>query len=603
MPSYLPVTQHTKRVILTMHKLKNYFNKSGKEFGLRFLFLGGAIGCAAGTAAILFHKTIITFSQFLILPYLERVANFDWQPEVIIAIIAIPCIGGAIIALTTHYLSPEAEGHGVPEIMHAVVINEGIIKAKVGIVKFFSSAISISCGFSVGREGPTALIGATLGSWVGQVLHLGRKRMRLTVACGTAAGIAATFNAPLAGTAFALELVLGNLSLTYLSPIIFSSMLATFIARSISGNNHALFSEFQFILQSPWEILLYCFLGAVAGFVGVSYTKALDYVEGISEKIKLNLGVKAALGGLIVGVTLLFLPEVSGPLTWDTIRWFVEVPRGNWQSVLLIGITVAIAKILLTAISLGSGASGGVFAPALLIGGAIGAPYGLLVNHLFPQFADHPGGYALVCMGAVVAACTQAPLTAIVIIFELTNDYEIVLPLIMACSISLAIHNHLQKGSMYTIKLLRKGINLEWGRDIGVLQSLSVSDILKPELDAIPVSYKYHDILKKLRSAPRRTLPVIDVTGKLIGIISSASISNDDQNKIDNLTAKDLANKKVATIQPNQTLYEAFQIITNGDYSYLPVVSADNSGRLIGRMHRQELLQIYQNHLRLRGIY
>ncbi|WP_159455148.1 chloride channel protein [Pseudobacteriovorax antillogorgiicola] len=585
-----------------MNYLTSFFNKKGKEFGLRYLILGGIIGCAAGLAAVVFHYAILEASEYLILPWLAAIEAEGLTARNIGFTIMIPTVCGILVAYITERFAPEAEGHGVPEIMNAVVSHDGVIKPKVGLVKFLCSTLSIGGGFSVGREGPTALIGATLGSCFGQVLRFNRKRMKLAVGCGTAAGIAATFNAPLAGTAFALELVVGNLSLVYLSPIIFSAMIATVITRSIAGNNHALFSEFKFILQSPSEILLYCFLGAIVGLVGLAYTRTLYFLEDKASKLPFPRCLKGAMGGSIMGVTLLFIPEVAGPNTWPVIQSFVKITPSDFDRIMWLGLILVAFKILFTSLSLSLGASGGVFAPSLVIGGAVGGPFGILVNRLWPGLADHPGGYALVAMGAIVAATTQAPMTAIFMIFELTNDYEIVLPLIMACGFSMAVHNHLQKGSIYTLKLLRKGINLQWGRDIGVLQSILVNEAMKRESDAIDVDASYSDIVSTMRNIPRRTLPVVDRKNTLLGVISSASLMHQDHDA-KGITARDLMDPDAEVVTPDQSLYVAFETITDGDYSYLPVVESRENPRLLGGLYRQELLQLYQNQLNLRGIY
>ena len=579
---------------------RKFFNRPGVELGIRFLILGGLIGVVSGYVAILFHHSIQYVTDILLGdlpagPLLAGTERSDYW-----AVILVPAFVGMLVAVLTKKLAPEAEGHGVPEIMNAVASNDGVIRPRVALVKLVGSALSIGSGFSVGREGPTALIGASLGSAAGQLLKLNRKRMKMVVGCGTAAGIAATFNAPLAGAAFALELVVGNFSVTYLSPIIFSSMLATVVARMMTGNAHALFSEMEFVLQSPWEIILYCCLGMILGLVGVLYTRLLYFFEDKAEHIPLWL--RGALGGAIIGTVLLYLPEISGPNTWEVIRSFVVIDARDWDKILYVGLLIAGAKMVFTSLSLSSGASGGLFAPSLLIGGALGAPFGVLVNRWLPGIADQPGGYALVAMGALVAAITQAPMTAIIIIFELTNDYEIVLPLIMACAFSMGTYNHLQEGSIYTLKLLRRGINLQWGRDIGVLQAIRVADILKPETDAVDYRIRYSALIEKLKATPRNTLPVIDESRHLLGLVSIADVPT-LANSGEFVALKDFMIRDPAVVAINESLYDAFVKITVGDYSYLPVVNNQSEKLLVGRLTRQDLLQIYRNQLKLRGIY
>jgi CIC family chloride channel protein len=396
--------------------------------------------------------------------------------------------------------------------------------------------------------------------------------------------------------AFALELIVGKFSLNYFGPIVLSSVMGTFVARAIEGNNHELLANVKFGVTNPTEFILIALLGALTGLIGVIFSRGLYAFEDLMAKLLVPLWLKALLGGIFMGGILLVMPMVAGPAGWDAIRsLMVTEPTVDLAVfVLLLGIT----KLLATILSLGTGASGGLFAPSLLIGSAFGLAYGIGVNELLSQSqALHsPVSYALVGMGAFVAAITQAPLTAITIVFELTNRYEIVLPLIIALACSVVIYNHLVEGSIYTLKLMRRGINLQWGRDTGVLQSLKVSDILEKEEFAIDMHETSESILAKFKKSSRTSLPVIDDKKSLIGILGLYDMESWGEQR-----PEQFYNQQVSYIGIDDSLYEAFSKISSGDYSYLPVVDGAQM-RLVGGIYRHRLLQAYRSALEFRGV-
>ena len=584
--------------------VRYFFNKADTDLGIRFMVLGGVVGYLAGLLALGFQYAIGFITRTLYLNeqgseaeiWSQIASHQAWYIMLVMAVV------GVFVAVFTKRLASEAEGHGVPEVMYAVAAKQGHIRPRVAIVKLVGSALSIGSGFSVGREGPTALIGAALGSSVGQLLKLSRRRMKLMVGCGTAAALAATFNAPLAGMAFALELIVGKFSLNYFGPIVLSSVMGAIVARSIEGNNHELLADVSFGVTSPTEFILIAMLGVFTGLVGVLFSKGLYAFEDLMERLALSPWIKALIGGLAMGGIVIGMPMVAGPAGWDAIRSLMITPPS--MDLATFALVLGLVKLLATILSLGTGASGGLFAPSLLIGSSFGLAYGIGVSELIApsQELQSPVSYALVGMGAFVAAITQAPLTAITVVFELTNRYEIILPLIIALACSVGVYNHLVNGSIYTLKLMRRGINLQWGRDTGVLQSLKVKDILETEDHALSDLASFESILKTFQASSRTSLPVINSAKKLVGIVGLYDL----EALKGNVTTKDnkqkaYYNPDVAYIRLGDSLYEAFSKISSGDYSYLPVVR-DDGMELVGGLYRHKLLQAYRSALEFRGV-
>ncbi|MFQ5467999.1 MAG: chloride channel protein, partial [Kiloniellaceae bacterium] len=329
--------------------------------------------------------------------------------------LAAPAAGGLIVGFIIHYVSREAKGHGVPEVMEAVALRGGRIRPRVVLAKLFASGISIGSGGSVGREGPIVQIGSALGSVIGQWLKLDERRLRTLVGCGAAAGIAGAFNAPVAGALFAVEIILGDFGVSQFSPIVISSVAATVVSRHFLGDFPA-FTVPTYSLVNPNELLGYVLLGVLAAAVAVAFIRVLYAGEDFFEKIRLHAAPKALVGGLFVGAIGIWAPGVFG-VGYEAINDALSNSATWHYMLLLVGL-----KIIAVSITIGSGGSGGIFAPSLFIGAMLGGALGTVMHGIWPASTAAAGAYALVGMGAVVAGATHAPITAILIIFELTND-------------------------------------------------------------------------------------------------------------------------------------------------------------------------------------
>jgi CIC family chloride channel protein len=500
----------------------------------------------------------------------------------------VPAAGGLVVGPLVYFLAREAKGHGVPEVMEAVALRSGIIRKRIVVIKSLASAICIGTGGSVGREGPIVQIGSAIGSTIGQLLRVSADRIRTLVGCGAAAGIAATFNAPIAGSMFALEVVLGDFGLATFSPIVISSVVATAVSRHFLGDAPA-FIVPAYDLISAWELPLYVILGLFCAMVAVTFTTVLYRFEDFFDGIKFPEYLKAALGGLILGIMGLLFPHILG-VGYGAIDLALMQEFSWWLLFLLM-----VCKILATSITIGSGGSGGIFAPSLFMGAMAGGFFGTAAHAVLPGVTATSGAYSIVGMGAVVSGTTHGPLSAILILFEMTGDYKIILPLMIACIISYLASSQLLKESIYTLKLARRGVNIRAGKEVNVLKSIPVKSVMNPEIETIHESLNLGRLAERISKSKYNSFPVVDDEGNLTGILSFLDYHAAffDENLKDLVVAKELATQKVVTISLDDNLYNALEKITSKDFSILPVVSPDDSSKLLGILTRRDIIGAY----------
>jgi len=548
--------------------------------------LGAIVGLAGGFGAIGFRYLIRVFQT---VSYgsdgnlLELALSTPWYFR-----IWIPALGGLVVGPAVYFLAREAKGHGVPEVMEAVTLRSGMIRKRVVFVKSLVSAICIGTGGSVGREGPIVQIGSAIGSGIGQVLRLSAERIRTLVGCGAAAGIAATFNAPIAGSMFALEIILGDFGLATFTPIVISSVAATAVSRHFLGDSPA-FIVHAYRLISAWELPLYVILGLFCALVAVTFTTLLYRAEDMFDNLRIPDYLKAVLGGLMLGSMGLLFPHILG-VGYPAIDLSLMQKLSWWVMFLLV-----VFKILATSITIGSGGSGGIFAPSLFVGAMAGGFFGTVVHHIFPEVTAPPGAYSIVGMGAVVSGTTHGPLSAILILFEMTGDYKIILPLMIACIIGSLASGQLLKDSIYTLKLARRGVNIKAGKEVNVLKSISVEDVMNPEVETVPENMAIGKLAEKMTKSKNNSFPVVDEEGNLTGILSFFDYRDVvfDENLKDLVVAKDIATKNVVTVSLDDNLYDAMEKITSKDFSILPVVSPRTQSQLLGVLTRRDIIGAY----------
>ena len=545
------------------------------------------IGICGGFGAI-FFRLAIRFFEFVFFGSwqysLEYVLQLPWYIKLLA-----PAIGGAIVGPIVFYFAKEAKGHGVPEVIEAIVLRGGAIRPRVMFAKVTASAVSIGSGGSVGREGPIVQIGSTIGSVIGQFLKVSGTKLRTFVACGTAAGIAATFNAPIAGALFAMEVILADFGISQFSPIVVSSVTATVISRYFIGDFSA-FEIPQYKLVSVAEMIPYTILGILSALVALTFINVLYSTEDFFERIRIPSLLKPIIGGLIIGAIGIFFPHIFG-VGYDTITMAL-----NGQMVWYFLLFLVVLKIAATSITIASGGSGGVFAPSLFIGATLGGFLGTVVHTLFPAYTATPGAYALVGMGAVASGAMHAPITAIIIIFELTNDYRIILPLMISCIISVLITTRLKKDSIYSLKLSRRGINIFQGQEVNVLQSLTVSQVLQKDYERIYPDAPFSKLMDLLVRSPHPIFFVVDKADRLLGVISIHDIRkiiNESDTLSQLLVAHDLMTPVYQTITPSDTLDIVMKIFGELNIDQLPVVDEKDNNKLIGTISKNDVIEIY----------
>jgi CIC family chloride channel protein len=417
------------------------------------------VGAGAGLGAVGFRYLIEGFTWIFAGHTDPSALGHFTNPHLaflgLFVVLVVPVIGGLLYGPLVYRFAPEARGHGVPEVMLAVHSNEGRIRGRVPIVKSLASAICIGAGGSVGREGPIVQIGSAIGSGLGQLVDLATDDVRLLVACGAAGGIGATFNAPIAGVFFALELILRRWDTRAFGMVILSGLVATAVGRAAFGADPFLTLP-TFHLVSDWEYGLYALLGLLAAPVGVAFIRVLYGMEDFADRIwRGPAWLRPAVGGILLGLVLLALPEMYG-VGYPVLEGAIA---GKYALGLLL--VFLCGKIFATSLTMAIGGSGGVFAPSLFIGAMLGSAFGAGGHDLLPTATASAGAYGLVGMAAVFAAAGRAPITAVLIVFELTGDYKIILPLMLAVVVATGFSHLFSADSIYTLKLRRRGIDID----------------------------------------------------------------------------------------------------------------------------------------------
>lgn len=576
--------------------------------GLLPLILATVIGSLTGLAAVLFIHLIawIQHGSYTAAYYLfPRLGMWTY----VLVPVGGALIGGPLIA----WFASEAKGHGVPEVMQALVMRGGRIRSRVAIVKIVASALCIGTGGSAGREGPIVQVGSALGSVTGQLLHLSDERIKNLVSCGAAAGIAATFNAPIAGVAFAIEVLMGELQVRLFGNVVISAVAASIVSQKFLGDRPA-FTVPTYTFDSPVAILLYLVLGLVAALVGVMFIRMLGWFEDLFDNWRFPDVLKPAVGALLLGLLgfgYLHLPGISfsGPTEFQLgmplieniphvygsgFTFIEEALHGRvsfWLLFLLIFL-----KPLATSFTLGSGNSGGVFAPSLFIGAMLGGAMGMLFQYILPQYAGSPGAYALVGMSAVFAASARAPLTAMLIVFEMSNDYSLILPLMVTAVTATFFAQWLYPESIYTIKLTRRGIRFSQGRDMDIMQGVLVREVMNPDPITVHASQPLAELYRKFQETNYLGFPVLNDQDRLWGIVTLQDMRralSQDSVKLRGLTVSDVAVPDPITVYPDEPIWTAIQKMAPRDLARLPVISREEKNKLVGLISRSDILRAY----------
>ncbi len=561
----------------------------------RVIALALVVGCGAGLGAIVFRWLIQTFTQLL-----SGHADYSaaghaahpWLPWlgpwfVVLA----PVVGGLLYGPLVQRFAKEARGHGVPEVMYAVAHRGGRIAPQVAVVKALASALCMGSGGSVGREGPIVQIGSALGSTVGGVLRMPEDRRRLLVACGAAGGIAATFNAPLAGVFFAMELILRDFAVESFGAVVLSSVTASVIGRAALGDE-AFLTLPAFHVAHPAQYALFALLGVVAGTVGVLFTRVLYVIEDACDWAwRGPEWLRPAVGGLLLGGLLLVLPQMYG-VGYPVLENAIE---GRYAVGLLL--LLLVGKVVATSLTIGIGGSGGVFAPSLFLGAMTGTAFGITAQHLLPGSTGAVGAYGLVGMGATFAGSARAPITAVIVLFELTGEYSIILPMMLAIVLATLTSRLLSHDTIYTLKLRRRGIDLDSARLVSPLAGASVRDVMEELPSPLPGALPLEDAADVIARSGHGVLPVIGRDGAYLGVVTARAVAEAltepdpalDSQATPRVVA-DLAERSPA-VKAGVPLSGALHRLVTTDGTGLPVLDAE-TGEPVGWLTHQTVLSV-----------
>lgn len=533
------------------------------------------VGMAGAGSVILFYKMIdVAYGLFFVWPN-------SWMPP-FAPYITRPIVTALALATAwwfMHRFAPGEEGFTVPDVQRRVIRAGGRIPVKPSLARAAASAATLGGGASAGTEGPVAVMGSTAGSLLSRLFRFGSDRTTLLVGAGAAAAISAAFNAPLAGAFFALEEVLGGLSVAAFPVVVVASVVAALISRAVFGNHPAFPVPKEYSYTHLWEVALaYPLLGIVVGIVSALFI--VTYFRLSRSNVSLSraaiagaiVGLMAAIsGGLLIGKGHLAIPlDVFGSMAWYLIA------------------LLALGKILATSITLGWGGSGGLFTPSLYVGAATGGAFGAGLMALFPGHGIEPAAYGLVGMGATVAAATGAPITGIMIVFESTDDYAIMLPLMLATAIAMVITRRMQPYNLYSGWLMRRGIHLEQGIDRDLLGGLTVADAIDRDITVVQGDEPVERLIKRFAFADQTVFPVVDDRRRLLGVLTHRSLGelarSEDENPQSGRVARDVALPTEA-ITLDVSLLEVVRRLGAQGVAAFPVVDAPSS-RVLGIIGR-----------------
>lgn len=573
--------------------------KSSDAIGFRLEFislLAAGIGLLAGLVAFLLYNLIGLLTN---LAFYHQFSFHFRSPQahqlggwVILLAIA----GGFIVGLMAKYGSPKIKGHGIPEAMEAVLTTRSRIDPKVAILKPISAAIAIGTGGPFGAEGPIIQTGGAFGSLIGQVISTTAAERKVLLACGAGAGMAATFNTPLAGVVLGIELLLLEFRARSFIPLVIAATLATSVRFLLLGSG-AMFHFSGVDFGIPAGLPYYLVLGGVCGFAAIGLTKFLYWMEDQFDRLPVNELWHPAIGALVFGIIGFFVPRVLG-VGYDTISDIL-----NNQLTLYVLILVLVFKSLAMVIALGSGTSGGLLAPTFMSSAALGGAYAMIVNRIFPSAHLAPGAYALVAMGAVFGAASRSTFAFIVFAFEITRDYNSVLPLMLVCVIADLIAIRFLPNSIMTEKLARRGLKTHQDFEMNVMRHVKVSEVMFSDVPTISPQMKVSEATNRIASgdpdlARHHALPIVDERGQLAGMVTQSDLMKmlEVEGGRDK-SVLDAGTRALVVCYPDENVFEALTRMLRNDIGRLPVVSRQDSHHLIGYVSRASVMSAWGRHL------
>lgn len=521
-----------------------------------------------------------------------------------------PALGGLAAGLVLHLGLRLMGNPGLTNLLEAVVAGDGRLPLRTALMNGLSSLLSISTGASIGREGTIVQLSATVSSKLGQWARWPPYRLRLLVACGAAAGMAAAYQAPIAGAVFAAQIVLGNFSMNLFAPLVVASVISAVVSRGFFGIEpwyHVPSFDFTRLTQLPWFLLL----GALSGALGAAFLKGLRAGGRFCGRMQCPLYLRLGAAGLVVGLIALVYPEVWGNGYMATNRLLGEAEGGSSLNLfarlgslslspdtrLLLGLGLIagllLAKFVATVVTVGSGTVGGVFTPTLFLGAGLGSLFGSLLHMAGLGTTLPTGAFAVVGMGSMLAATTHSPLLAMIVIFELSLNYSMMPPLMLACAISVLVARRLHPESVYTEPLRRKGVDLQReSPHLGAAHERTVGDLMRQPVPPLRANTPFREIADRFLTQPYNFMPVVDDQQRLIGVVALQDLKQylNAGHELSAVIAFDVMRPPPVCLTPNQKLTDALPVLLGTELRHVPVVNNPAENRLLGTVTRAEAL-------------
>jgi CIC family chloride channel protein len=552
--------------------------------------LAAGIGLLGGVVAFALYRLIGLFTNIFFFHRLSADLTSARLNQLGVWVVLVPVIGGIVVGCMAKFGSPKIKGHGIPEAMEAVVVNRSRIEPRVAILKPLSAALAIGTGGPFGAEGPIIQTGGALGSLVGQLMHTTTAERKVLLACGAAAGMSATFNTPIAGVILAIELLLFEFKSRSFIPLVIASTLATAVHLQFLGNG-PMFAVAAADFGIPRALPFYLLLGILCGLAAVAFSKALYWTEDQFERLPVDELWWPAIGALGLGIVGYFVPRVLG-VGYDTIGDIL-----NARLALGLLLVVMLAKAVALVISLGSGTSGGLLAPMFMSSAALGGAYAMVLNRIFPSLHLSPGAFALVAMGAVFGAASRATFTFIIFAFEITRDYNSVLPLMLVCVLADGVAMILMpRASIMTEKLARRGLHIHQDYEIDILRQVKVREMMDANPPTIPARMTVSELAERVAKrdpqvSRHQALLVVGDDGKLGAVITRGDILRAlDSDSSGARSVLEAGSADVIVTYADETLSEAVHKMLRHRIGRLPVVERDDPRRIVGYLGRPNIL-------------
>ncbi len=562
------------------------------------LSLAVATGLAASLGATAFRELLALFQWVAFGTFddslIDTAMQLPWWQR-----LSMPVLGGLLVGYFIYRFVPGQKPVTVPEVMEASATKGGRMSLKQGMLGAVANAATLGFGGSAGREGPVVHLGATIGSWIAQRLSLSRDQTRTLLGCGVAGAVAASFNAPLAGVFFALEVVIGRYALAAFAPIVMASLVATIMSRAIYGEFPA------FVIPdyttSYFEFPAFAMLGVASALVAVAFLRLVPFVETQMAKLPIPPWTRPAVGGLGVGIIAIAFPEVLG-VGYGTTD---DALKGELGLLFLLGLLAA--KTLATALTLGSGFGGGVFSPSLFLGAMLGGAFGVIAGNAIPQVLDPQdlslfageGAYSMVGMGAFAGAVLGAPISTILIIFELTGDYQLTMGVMLSTVVASVITNNWHGTSYFRGSLARRGVDMEARVEHDLLKTERVDALMSTAFSAIPLNTPLADLRLYLQTAPYNELFVLNEDQSLFGTITLGDLDEAAfDHALDGLViAADVARRNPPMLEAGDDLQDAITLMETVHEEHIPVVNSRCARKLVGFVHEKDVMLAYNQAL------